>query len=37
VFIWKDFKNSPPGTNRLLAAMFVFYIIGLGILILSKI
>jgi glucose uptake protein len=37
VFIWKEFKNSPPGTNRLLAAMFVFYIIGLGILILSKI
>jgi glucose uptake protein len=37
VFIWKEFKNAPQGTNRLLAAMFVFYFLGLGILILSKI
>ncbi|PTX92303.1 multidrug DMT transporter permease [Opitutus sp. ER46] len=36
VFIWKEFKAAPPGTNRLLAAMFFFYVVGLAILILSK-
>jgi glucose uptake protein len=36
VFIWKEFKDAPPGTNRLLATMFFFYLIGLGILIASK-
>jgi glucose uptake protein len=36
VFIWKEFKGAPRGTNPLLAAMFVFYLLGLGILIASK-
>ncbi len=36
VFIWKEFKGAPPGTNRLLTAMFVFYLLGLAILISSK-
>ena len=36
VFIWKEFKGAPPGTNKLLAAMFLFYLIGLGILIAAK-
>lgn len=36
VFVWKEFKAAPPRTNRLLAAMFFFYIFGLGILIASK-
>jgi glucose uptake protein len=36
VFIWKEFKAAPPGTARLLAAMFAFYLIGLAILIASK-
>jgi glucose uptake protein len=36
VFIWKEFKGAPPGTNKLLAAMFFFYLLGLGILIASK-
>jgi glucose uptake protein len=36
VFIWKEFKGAPKGTNGLLAAMFVFYLIGLAVLILSK-
>ena len=36
VFIWKEFKGAPSGTNKLLAAMFVFYLIGLAILIASK-
>jgi glucose uptake protein len=36
VFIWKEFKGAPHGTGRLLAAMFMFYLLGLGILIASK-
>lgn len=37
VFVWKEFKDAPPGTNRLLAAMFVFYLLGLAVLVGSKI
>jgi glucose uptake protein len=36
VFIWKEFKGAPKGTSGLLAAMFVFYAIGLAVLIASK-
>jgi len=36
VFIWKEFKGAPKGTNSLLTAMFLFYLIGLAVLILSK-
>jgi glucose uptake protein len=36
VFIWKEFKLAPPGTNRLLGLMFVFYALGLAVLIFSK-
>jgi glucose uptake protein len=36
VFIWKEFKGAPPGTNKLLAAMFLFYLLGLAILVASK-
>jgi glucose uptake protein len=36
VLIWKEFKDAPPGTNKLLAGMFVFYLIGLSVLIASK-
>ena len=36
VFVWKEFRGAPPLTNKLLGAMFVFYIIGLGVLIASK-
>ncbi len=36
VFVWKEFKGAPQGTSRLLAAMFVFYVAGLSLLILSK-
>ena len=37
VFIWKEFKGAPPGTNSLLTAMFFCYLLGLGILIASKV
>ena len=36
VFIWKEFKDPPKGTNGLLGAMFLFYLIGLLVLIASK-
>jgi glucose uptake protein len=36
VFIWKEFKGAPPGTSKLLAAMFFFYLVGLAVLIASK-
>jgi glucose uptake protein len=36
VFIWKEFKGAPAGTGKLLAAMFLFYLLGLGVLIASK-
>ena len=33
VFMWKELKNSSRGTNGLIAAMFFFFIVGLGLLI----
>lgn len=33
VFIWKEFQQAPKGTSALLAAMFIFFIAGLGLLI----
>jgi glucose uptake protein len=36
VFVWKEFTGAARGTNRLLAAMFLFYALGLGVLIASK-
>lgn len=36
VFIWKEFKAAPAGTNKLLALMFTFYLIGLALIIAAK-
>lgn len=36
IFVWKEFKDAPKGTNSLLLAMFVFYIIGLALIIYSR-
>jgi glucose uptake protein len=36
VFIWKEFKEAPPATNRLLTIMFVCFFVGLGLLVYSK-
>lgn len=36
VFVWREFKEAPKGTNGVLAAMFFFFILGLGVLIASK-
>ena len=37
VFIWKEFKGAPKGTNSLLYVMFVCFFIGLSLLVYSKI
>ncbi len=37
VFIWKEFKAAPPQTDKLLALMFIFYAVGLALLITAKI
>ena len=36
VFIWKEFKGSPKGTNFLLGLMFTFFIIGLIMIIIAR-
>lgn len=36
VFIWKEFKDAPAGTNGLITAMFVLFFIGLGLIIYSR-
>jgi glucose uptake protein len=33
VFIWREFRNAPPRTGRLLAMMFTCYIVGLGLIV----
>ena len=33
VFIWKEFRHAPAGTNVYITAMFLFFIAGLGMLI----
>jgi len=35
VFVWKEFKNAPKGTNTLVTAMFFFFVIGLALLVYS--
>ena len=37
VFIWKEFREAPPGTNRLLALMFAGYVLGLALVIVARI
>ena len=37
VFIWKEFKDAPKGTNKLLAAMFLCFIVGLSLIIAARI
>lgn len=36
VFVWKEFKEAPKGTNTLLTVMFICYIIGLVLITLSN-
>jgi glucose uptake protein len=37
VCIWREFKAAPRGTEKMLAAMFVFFVIGLGLIIWTKV
>lgn len=37
VFIWKEFESAPVGTSKLLALMFVFYVVGLALVITARI
>lgn len=36
VFIWKEFADAPKGTNRLIYAMFAFFILGLAFIIVAR-
>jgi glucose uptake protein len=35
VFIWREFRDAPVGTGRLLAVMFLFFLTGLGLIALA--
>ena len=37
IFVWKEFKEAPKGTNTLLSIMFVCYIVGLILITYSRI
>jgi glucose uptake protein len=36
VFIWKEFRNAPAGTSKLLAAMFACFLSGLALIVLAR-
>ncbi len=36
VFVWKEFKDAPAGTGRLLALMFLCFLAGLGLIIWAR-
>ena len=36
VFIWKEFKGAPAGTNGLLAAMFAAFLVGLTLIVAAR-
>ena len=36
VFVWKEFASAPKGTNKLLGAMFVLFIVGLALLVIAR-
>lgn len=33
VFIWREFRNAPEGTNRLITGMFILFIAGLSLIV----
>jgi glucose uptake protein len=37
VFVWKEFKNAGPGTNRLLGFMFALFAVGLALIVYANI
>lgn len=36
VFIWKEFKGAPAGTNKLIALMFILFLLGLGLIVIAR-
>lgn len=36
IFVWKEFKDAPKGTNLLLSLMFAFYLAGLILIVYSR-
>jgi glucose uptake protein len=36
VFIWKEFRNAPPGTSPLLALMFASFVVGLTLIVVAR-
>ncbi len=36
VFIWREFKAAPKGTNALLALMFFFFVVGLSLIVIAN-
>lgn len=36
IFIWKEFKGAPPGTNKLLVLMLLCYVAGLAVIIAAR-
>ena len=36
IFVWKEFREAPKGTNALLTLMFLFYFIGLTLIVYSR-
>ena len=37
IFVWKEFKDAPKGTNTLLTLMFICYVAGLGLIVYARI
>lgn len=37
VFVWKEFKDAPKGTPRLIHLMFLLFVLGLGLIIYSRV
>lgn len=37
VFIWREFRRAPKGTNNLLALMFLFFIVGLALIVYARV
>lgn len=36
VFVWKEFDDAPKGTNKLIGMMFLLFIVGLALIIVSR-
>ena len=36
IVVWKEFKDATKGTNRLLTLMFLFYLVGLALIVYSR-